>query len=142
MNRNGILRRVANILRWKFDLSLRHAEWLLAALDRPEKSLPPVVHVTGANGKGATIALMRIMLEAVSQRVDHRQDAIQKQVFKEPAASIALVAKQAFRAKRRRGRLNTGRDIVRDLATRQDEAGRASLMVRAGVDLAPPKAAV
>ena len=51
------------------DLSLGRIEGLLAALDNPERRLPPVVHVTGTNGKGSTIAFMRSALEAAGYRV-------------------------------------------------------------------------
>ena len=46
------------------DLSLGRIERLLAALDHPERRLPAVVHVTGTNGKGSVIAVMRACLEA------------------------------------------------------------------------------
>jgi dihydrofolate synthase / folylpolyglutamate synthase len=45
------------------DLSLGRIERLLAALGRPERRLPPVIHVAGTNGKGSTIAFMRAILE-------------------------------------------------------------------------------
>ncbi len=51
------------------DLSLGRIERLLAALDHPERKLPPVVHVTGTNGKGSTLAFLRAMLEAAGYRV-------------------------------------------------------------------------
>src|SRR5438067_7899103 len=51
------------------DLSLDRMWRILAALDHPERRLPPVVHVAGTNGKGSTIAFMRAILEAASLRV-------------------------------------------------------------------------
>ena len=51
------------------DLSLGRTERLLAALDHPERKLPPVIHVAGTNGKGSTIAFMRAILEAAGKRV-------------------------------------------------------------------------
>ena len=51
------------------DLSLDRIERLLAALDHPERLMPPVVHVTGTNGKGSMIACMRACLEAAGYRV-------------------------------------------------------------------------
>ncbi len=36
---------------------------LLAALDHPERRLPPVIHVAGTNGKGSTLAMIRAGLE-------------------------------------------------------------------------------
>ncbi|GJD91374.1 MULTISPECIES: bifunctional folylpolyglutamate synthase/dihydrofolate synthase [Methylobacterium] len=46
------------------DLSLGRIQRLLAALNHPERRLPPVIHVAGTNGKGSTIAFMRAILEA------------------------------------------------------------------------------
>ncbi|ALJ34224.1 bifunctional folylpolyglutamate synthase/dihydrofolate synthase [Azospirillum brasilense] len=51
------------------DLSLDRVHRLLAALDHPERRLPPVVHVAGTNGKGSTLAFLRAMLEAAGLRV-------------------------------------------------------------------------
>lgn len=51
------------------DLSLGRMERLLAALGNPERALPPVVHVTGTNGKGSTLAFLRAILEAAGLRV-------------------------------------------------------------------------
>lgn len=51
------------------DLSLGRIERLLAALDHPERRLPPVIHVAGTNGKGSTIAFMRAILEAAELSV-------------------------------------------------------------------------
>ena len=51
------------------DLSLGRVEHLLAALDHPERRLPPVMHVAGTNGKGSTVACLQAMLEAAGRRV-------------------------------------------------------------------------
>jgi dihydrofolate synthase / folylpolyglutamate synthase len=53
----------------RIDLSLGRIERLLAALDHPERRLPPVIHVAGTNGKGSTIAFARAILEAAGHRV-------------------------------------------------------------------------
>jgi dihydrofolate synthase/folylpolyglutamate synthase len=53
----------------RIDLSLDRLQRLLAALDHPEKKLPPVIHVAGTNGKGSTVAFLRAILEAAGQRV-------------------------------------------------------------------------
>jgi dihydrofolate synthase / folylpolyglutamate synthase len=53
----------------RIDLSLGRIERLLAALDHPERHLPPVIHVAGTNGKGSTIAFMRAILEAAGLSV-------------------------------------------------------------------------
>ncbi|MEM8589150.1 MAG: folylpolyglutamate synthase/dihydrofolate synthase family protein [Pseudomonadota bacterium] len=43
------------------DLSLDRIHRLLARLDHPERSLPPIVHVAGTNGKGSTVAFLNAM---------------------------------------------------------------------------------
>ena len=48
----------------RIDLALDRMQHVLAALDHPERRLPPVIHVGGTNGKGSTIAFMRAILEA------------------------------------------------------------------------------
>ncbi len=53
----------------KIDLSLGRIERLLADLGHPERTLPPVIHVAGTNGKGSTVAFMRAILEAAGKRV-------------------------------------------------------------------------
>jgi dihydrofolate synthase/folylpolyglutamate synthase len=51
------------------DLSLGRMRRCLAALDHPERRLPPVIHVAGTNGKGSTCAVLRAIAEAAGQRV-------------------------------------------------------------------------
>ncbi|PIE06902.1 MAG: bifunctional folylpolyglutamate synthase/dihydrofolate synthase [Rhodobacterales bacterium] len=51
------------------DLTLDRVWRLLAALDHPERRLPPVIHIAGTNGKGSTQAMIRAGLEAAGQRV-------------------------------------------------------------------------
>lgn len=51
------------------DLSLERMWRILKKLGHPERMLPPVIHVTGTNGKGSAIAFMRAMLEAGGKRV-------------------------------------------------------------------------
>ncbi|MFD1880254.1 bifunctional folylpolyglutamate synthase/dihydrofolate synthase [Paracoccus pacificus] len=51
------------------DLSLDRLHRLLAALDHPERRLPPVIHIAGTNGKGSTLAMIRAGLEAGGARV-------------------------------------------------------------------------
>jgi dihydrofolate synthase/folylpolyglutamate synthase len=53
----------------RIDLSLDRVQRLLAALDHPERKLPPVIHVAGTNGKGSTVAFLRAILEAANLRV-------------------------------------------------------------------------
>jgi len=44
-------------------------ERFCVTLGRPERRLPPVIHVAGTNGKGSTIAFLRAMAEAAGLRV-------------------------------------------------------------------------
>jgi dihydrofolate synthase / folylpolyglutamate synthase len=66
---DAIVARLAALHPKRIDLSLNRIERLLAALDHPERKLPPVIHVAGTNGKGSTIAFMRAILEAAGKRV-------------------------------------------------------------------------
>ena len=45
------------------DLTLERMWRILAALDHPERRLPPVIHIAGTNGKGSTLATIRAGLE-------------------------------------------------------------------------------
>ncbi|WP_197918711.1 bifunctional folylpolyglutamate synthase/dihydrofolate synthase [Thiosulfatihalobacter marinus] len=51
------------------DLTLDRMWRLLAALDHPERNLPPVIHLAGTNGKGSTQAMIRAGLEAMGKVV-------------------------------------------------------------------------
>ncbi|AIL65104.1 Bifunctional protein folC [Rickettsiales bacterium Ac37b] len=51
------------------DLGLERVTKLLAALGNPEKHIPPVIHVTGTNGKGSTVAFMKAILESAGYKV-------------------------------------------------------------------------
>jgi dihydrofolate synthase/folylpolyglutamate synthase len=53
----------------QIDLSLGRIRRLCAALNDPQRKLPPVVHVAGTNGKGSTIAYLRAIAEAAGLRV-------------------------------------------------------------------------
>ncbi|MGH6725968.1 MAG: bifunctional folylpolyglutamate synthase/dihydrofolate synthase [Pseudolabrys sp.] len=64
-----IIARLAGLHPKRIDLSLERIERLLAALDHPERKLPPVIHVAGTNGKGSTVAFLRAILEAAGKRV-------------------------------------------------------------------------
>ena len=66
---DAIVARLTALHPIRIDLSLDRIERLLAALDHPERKLPPVIHVAGTNGKGSTIAFMRAILEAAGKRV-------------------------------------------------------------------------
>ncbi len=66
---DGILQRLLKLHPRLIDLSLERMHGLLEALGHPERSLPPVIHVAGTNGKGSTIAFMRAMAEAAGLSV-------------------------------------------------------------------------
>lgn len=66
---DSIVARLTALHPKRIDLSLDRVQRLLAALDHPERKLPPVIHVAGTNGKGSTIAFLRAILEAAGQRV-------------------------------------------------------------------------
>ena len=66
---DAILARLLALHPKRIDLSLDRIERLLAALDHPERKLPPVIHVAGTNGKGSTVAFMRAILEASGRSV-------------------------------------------------------------------------
>jgi len=66
---DSIVARLTALHPKRIDLSLDRVQRLLAALDHPERKLPPVIHVAGTNGKGSTIAFLRAILEAAGLRV-------------------------------------------------------------------------
>src|SRR5689334_11003728 len=51
------------------DLTLDRVWRLLERLGHPERSLPPVVHIAGTNGKGSTQAMIRAGMEAAGKTV-------------------------------------------------------------------------
>ncbi|MCD9147405.1 bifunctional folylpolyglutamate synthase/dihydrofolate synthase [Pseudophaeobacter flagellatus] len=51
------------------DLTLDRVWQLLARLDNPQDSLPPVIHLAGTNGKGSTQAMIRAGLEGWGKSV-------------------------------------------------------------------------
>ena len=51
------------------DLSLDRLDALLDDLGRPERRMPPAIHVAGTNGKGSTLAFLKAMLEAAGKSV-------------------------------------------------------------------------
>lgn len=66
---DSIVARLTALHPKRIDLSLDRVQRLLAALDHPERKLPPVIHVAGTNGKGSTVAFLRALLEASGHRV-------------------------------------------------------------------------
>ena len=68
MASDAILQRMMTLHPKHIDLTLDRVWRLLAALDHPERALPPVIHVAGTNGKGSTQAMIRAGLEAAGHR--------------------------------------------------------------------------
>lgn len=64
-----ILKRLLSLHPKIIDLTLDRMERLLVALDHPERTLPPVIHLAGTNGKGSTQAMIRAGLEAAGRKV-------------------------------------------------------------------------
>ncbi|MCC5997003.1 MAG: bifunctional folylpolyglutamate synthase/dihydrofolate synthase [Oceanicaulis sp.] len=63
------LARLARLHPKSIDLALGRIERLLAALGDPQDRLPPVIHITGTNGKGSTAAFLKAIGEAAGERV-------------------------------------------------------------------------
>jgi len=66
---DAVLERLKGLHPKVIDLALDRVERMLAALGNPQRSLPPVVHLAGTNGKGSTTANLRAMAEAAGQKV-------------------------------------------------------------------------
>ena len=66
---SAILARLKSLYPKSIDLTLDRPRRLLAELDHPEESLPPVVHFAGTNGKGSTLAMVRAGLESAGTQV-------------------------------------------------------------------------
>lgn len=66
---DALLNRMMTLHPKIIDLTLDRVDRLLAALGHPERSLPPVIHIAGTNGKGSTQAMIRAGLEASGLRV-------------------------------------------------------------------------
>lgn len=66
---DAILERLLSLHPKIIDLSLDRMHRILATLGHPERSLPPVIHIAGTNGKGSVAAMLRAGLEASGERV-------------------------------------------------------------------------
>jgi len=64
-----ILERLMSLHPKVIDLTLDRVERLLALLGHPERTLPPVIHIAGTNGKGSTQAMIRAGLESAGKKV-------------------------------------------------------------------------
>ncbi len=59
-----ILKRLQSLHPKIIDLKLDRVKRLLRKLGNPERSLPPIIHVAGTNGKGSTIAMIKAGLQS------------------------------------------------------------------------------
>jgi dihydrofolate synthase/folylpolyglutamate synthase len=66
---DAALERLRGLHPKRIDLSLGRMHRLCAALDNPQRRLPPTIHVAGTNGKGSTVAVLRAIAEAAGLRV-------------------------------------------------------------------------
>lgn len=64
MSSDAVLERMMTLHPKVIDLVMDRVERLLSALGNPERSVPPVIHIAGTNGKGSTQAMIRAGLEA------------------------------------------------------------------------------
>ena len=97
---DAILARLMGLHPKIIDLTLDRVHRLLAALGHPERSLPPVIHVAGTNGKGSTQAMIRAGLEQAGDRVHaytsphlarfHERIRVAGQLISEPALMALL----------------------------------------------------
>ncbi len=97
---DAILERMMALHPKLIDLTLDRVHRLLAALDHPERRLPPVIHLAGTNGKGSTQAMIRAGLEAAGARVHaytsphlarfHERIRLAGQLISEPALTDLL----------------------------------------------------
>ncbi len=95
-----ILERMMTLHPKVIDLTLARVERLLAALGNPERSIPPVVHIAGTNGKGSTQAMIRAGLEAGGDKVHaytsphlarfHERIRLAGELISEPALTALL----------------------------------------------------
>ena len=67
---DAILARLLDLHPKSIDLSLGRMTRLLDALGNPERTMPPVIHVAGTNGKGSVVAYLEAMLRAAGYRVN------------------------------------------------------------------------
>ncbi len=97
---DAILDRLMSLHPKVIDLSLDRMHRILAALDHPERRIPPVIHIAGTNGKGSTQAMIRAGLQAGGARVHaytsphlahfHERIRLAGALIAEPALAAAL----------------------------------------------------
>jgi dihydrofolate synthase/folylpolyglutamate synthase len=64
---DAILDRLLSLHPKIIDLTLDRVWQLLADMGDPQRTLPPVVHIAGTNGKGSTLAMIRAGMEAAGK---------------------------------------------------------------------------
>ena len=97
---DAVLERMMTLHPKIIDLTLDRVHRLLAALGHPERSLPPVIHIAGTNGKGSTLAMIRAGLEAGDSQVHaytsphlarfHERIRLAGELISEPALTALL----------------------------------------------------
>ncbi|MGA0541321.1 bifunctional folylpolyglutamate synthase/dihydrofolate synthase [Neotabrizicola sp. VNH66] len=97
---DAVLERMMTLHPKIIDLTLDRMHRLLAALDHPERRLPPVIHIAGTNGKGSTQAMIRAGLEAGGAKVHaytsphlarfHERIRLAGELISEPALTALL----------------------------------------------------
>ena len=66
---DAILQRMMTLHPKVIDLTMGRVIRLLELLGNPERTVPPVIHIAGTNGKGSTQAMIRAGLEATGAKV-------------------------------------------------------------------------
>jgi dihydrofolate synthase/folylpolyglutamate synthase len=97
---DAVLERMMTLHPKVIDLTLDRVHRLLSALRNPERTLPPVVHIAGTNGKGSTQAMMRAGMEAAGATVHaytsphlarfHERIRLAGELITEPALTALL----------------------------------------------------
>lgn len=64
-----LLKQMENPYLHHIDLHLSRMERIMEALGRPDRELPPAIHVAGTNGKGSLMAYLRAIYEAAERPV-------------------------------------------------------------------------
>jgi dihydrofolate synthase / folylpolyglutamate synthase len=97
---DAVLERMMTLHPKIIDLTLDRMHRILAALGHPERSIPPVVHVAGTNGKGSTQAMIRAGMESAGKSVHaytsphlarfHERIRLAGELISEPALTALL----------------------------------------------------
>jgi dihydrofolate synthase/folylpolyglutamate synthase len=97
---DAILDRLLSLHPKIIDLTLDRVWQLLADMGDPQRTLPPVVHIAGTNGKGSTLAMIRAGMEAAGKIAHtytsphlarfHERIRIAGELISEPALAAIL----------------------------------------------------